>query len=162
MTRYEIDSGTITFDARTSLHPVVAIAPASGWFEAEIVDGLFVPGSTLAGALEIEVDAIKSGNPLYDAETRRRIDAGAHPKIRGEITGTTGVEEATAVIEGTVDFHGEEVLLEGEVTLVPGPALTGRGTVDIRWWGLQPPRLLAFRVEPEVLINVELPLAEEA
>lgn len=162
MTRYDIDpsAATISFNASTSLHPVVAAAPVSGWLEADISADGFVPESSIAGKLEIPVDDISSGNPLYDAETRRRIDVKAHPLIVAELTTTLAVDGASATVEGTVGFHGESVLLEGELTLEPGPLLTGEGTVDIRWWGLRPPRLLAFRVEPEVVIRISLPLVE--
>ena len=160
MTRYDIDpaAATISFNASTSLHPVVAAAPVSGWFEADLSADGFVPGTSIVGRLEIPVGDIRSGNPLYDAETRRRIDVRAHPLIVAELTTTLAVDGASASVEGTVDFHGETVLLEGELTLEPGPLLTGEGTIDIRWWGLQPPRLLAFRVEPEVVIGINLPL----
>lgn len=160
MTRYDIDPAvaTISFNASTSLHPVVASAPVSGWFEADIAADGFVPGTPIAGRIEIPVDDIRSGNPLYDAETRRRIDVKAHPLISAELTTTLTVDGESAVVEGTVDFLGETVLLEGELNVAPGPLLTGEGTVDIRWWGLKPPRLLAFRVEPEVVIKINLPL----
>jgi polyisoprenoid-binding protein YceI len=162
MTRYAIDTGesTITFHARTSLHPVVASAPVSGWFDADLDEDGFAEGTSLEGRLEVVVDAIKSGNPLYDAETRRRIDVGTHPKIVAEITATTSTDGPGAVIEGVVDFHGESAKLEGEVAVAAGPELTGEGTVDIRWWGLQPPRLLAFRVDPEVVVSIHLHLVE--
>jgi polyisoprenoid-binding protein YceI len=162
MTRYDIDpsAATISFNASTSLHPVVAAAPVSGWFEADIGADGFAPESSIAGRLEIPVDDISSGNPLYDAETRRRIDVKAHPLIVAEITTTLAVDGESASVEGTVDFYGETVLLEGELTLAPGPLLIGEGTVDIRWWGLRPPRLLAFRVEPNVVIGISLPLVE--
>jgi len=162
MTHYDIDSSTatVTFDASTSLHPVVARAPATGWLEAEISQDRFAPDSAVAGRLEIAVDAIKSGNPLYDAETRRRIDVRAHPLIVAEIATTTAVDGSSASVEGAVAFHGETVLLEGVLTLSEGPVLTAEGTVDIRWWDLQPPRLLAFRVQPEVVISITLPLIE--
>jgi polyisoprenoid-binding protein YceI len=160
MTRYDIDpsAATISFNASTSLHPVVAAAPVSGWFEADLSGDGFAPGSSIAGRLEIPVDDIRSGNPLYDAETRRRIDVKANPLIVAELTTTVAVDGASATVEGTVDFHGESVLLEGELTLEPGPVLIGEGTVDIRWWDLRPPRLLAFRVEPEVVIRINIPL----
>ncbi len=160
MTRYRFDAkdSTVTFAARTSLHPVVARAPATGWFEADISGDRFAADSTVAGALEIAVDALSSGNPLYDAETRRRIDARSHPLIVAEITSTVDVEGPGAVVEGTVTFHGETVLLEGELALLPGLELIGEATIDIRWWDLHPPRLLTFRVEPEVVISVELVL----
>lgn len=164
MTRYVIDAGasTVTFDARTSLHPIIARAPATGWFEADITHDRFEAGSAIAGALEIPVDSIRSGNPLYDAETRRRIDVNAHPLIVAELTKTLALEDTSAMVEGTVEFHGETALLEGYLKLSPGPVLTGEGTVDIRWWDLRPPRLLAFRVEPEVVIRIELPLSSHA
>ena len=160
MTRYTIDpeSSTVTFAASTTLHPVVATAPASGWFEAEISEDRFAADSRVAGALEIAVDTLSSGNPLYDAETRRRIDVRSHPLIAAEITSIRDVEGPGAVVEGTVTFHGETVLLEGELAVLPGLVLSGEGTVDIRWWDLHPPRLLAFRVDPEVVISVKLAL----
>ena len=160
MTRYTIDpaSATVAFNATTSLHPVVARAPVSGWLEADIAGDQFAPGSTLAGELEIAVEAITSGNAIYDAETRRRIDVNSHPLIRAELTATSSVDGASATVEGNVHFHGESVLLEGELELAPDPVLTGEGTVDIRWWDLRPPSLLVFRVQPEVLITVDLPL----
>ncbi len=164
MTRYRIEprDSTVTFAAKTSLHPVVATAPATGWFEADISTDRFAADSTVAGSLEIAVDALSSGNPLYDAETRRRIDVGAHPLIVAEIASTVAVEGPSAVVEGTVTFHGETVLLEGELALQPGPVLIGEGTIDLRWWDLHPPRLLVFRVEPEVVISVELTLRPHA
>lgn len=160
MTRYSIDTAAsaITFHANTSLHPVVATAPVSGWFEAELLDGAFAPGSKLAGTIEVDVDSIRSGNPLYDAETKRRIDVKSHPTIRAAITDTVAVDGPDATIEGAVDFNGESAKLEGVLTVASGDELTGEGTVDIRWWGLQPPRLLAFKVQPDVVVSVHLHL----
>ena len=162
MTRYAIDSetSTVTFSAKTSLHPVVATAPASGWFEAELTDDGFAEGTTISGTLSIPVDALRSGNPIYDAETRRRINVKANPVIEAEIASTKSVEGDTARVEGSVRFHGEAALLEGEVVVGAGPILTGESSVDIRWWDLHPPRLLAFRVEPEVTIAIDLELVE--
>ena len=164
MMRYTLDpdAATVAFNASTSLHPVVARAPVTGWLEAEINDGRFVEGAELSGRLEIAVESIRSGNSLYDAETRRRINVGANPLIVAEITSTLAITDTSATVEGNVSFHGGTVLLEGELHLGPGQVLTGEGTVDIRWWDLHPPRLLAFKVEPNVVISVEIPLVEEA
>jgi hypothetical protein len=159
MTRYSVGpAATIGFNASTSLHPVVAEAPVTGWFEADIADDRFAVGSAVSGELEIAVATISSGNPLYDTETRRRIDVKAFPLILAELTTTKAVDGTAASVEGRVHFHGESVLLEGELELTPGPVLTGSGTVDIRWWDLRPPSLLVFRVQPEVLITINLPL----
>lgn len=160
MTRYSIDTttSTITFHATTSLHPVVASGPVTGWFEAEVHGDGFPEGTKLGGSIEVPVDSIKSGNPLYDTETRRRIDVKAHPTIRAEITETVSVDGPDAVIEGVVEFNGESAKLEGALTLTPDQELTGEGTVDIQWWGLQPPRLLAFKVQPEVVVSIHLHL----
>ena len=159
MTRYSVGpDAAITFNASTSLHSVVAGAPVAGWFEADIVDDRFAPGSSVSGELEIAVDAITSENPLYDTETRRRIDVRSFPLIVAELTTTKSVDDTAASVEGRVHFHGESVLLEGELELAPGPVLGGSGTIDIRWWDLQPPSLLVFRVQPEVLVEINLPL----
>jgi hypothetical protein len=160
MTRYQIDPETasVTVSGSSTLHPIVAVAPATGWFEAELIEGRFVEGSVLTGRLEIALADLKSGNPLIDRETRRRLKAEEYPLIVAEITETRRVQGQTAVIAGNVSFLGETIGVAGKLALSMGPTLVGEGTFDIRSWGVEPPRLLAVRVHPDISVRVDLPL----
>ena len=162
MTRYEMDpsKATVVFNGSSSLHAITARARAAGWLDADIAGNRFRLGSELAGRVEVKVTDIRTGNPLFDTETRRRIDTASHPLIVAEITGTRANDGTTVSVVGTVSFNGKAVPLEGEVTLAPGRVLTGGARVDVRWWGLAPPRLLTLRVHPEVLVAIDLPLLE--
>jgi hypothetical protein len=81
------------------------------------------------------------------------ISAGLEEVIR--------VERDRVTITGTIDFLGVSTLVEGEISIEPGPRLVGAGEVDVRWWGLEPPRLLVLRVDPIVTVEIDLPLVEE-
>lgn len=156
----------ITFRGQSSVHPITVTARPSGWF-AGIVDGAFDAAGSLAGLIEVEVADLASGNPLIDRETRRRIDARRHPRISGRLTKTIEVQAERATVEGVIEFTADKTLVEGELHLErsghDGLVVSGAGTFDVRWWGLEPPRLLMLRVEPEVEVFIRLVLvtAEE-
>ncbi len=163
MTRFTIDAAAsvVTFTGSSSLHPIVATAPGAGWFEADVTGGRFEPDTMIAGRLEVPIVEIRSGNPLIDAETRRRFGRGATRAIIAEITDTLHVDDASARVEGTVTLLDETTTVEGEIMLATGPVLTGEGQFDVRWWGMKPPRLLAVRVHPEVVVRIRLRLVAE-
>lgn len=159
---FEIDASaaSITFSASSSVHAIRSVGTVSGWIEASVVDHGFGEGQELRGGLEVPVDGLSSGNPLIDREMKRRIDSGVHPVISATIDETLGVTGSRATITGTIDFLGASTLVEGEIVLRPGPVLAGAGEFDVRWWGLEPPRLLMVRVEPIVTVEIEAPLIE--
>lgn len=158
--RWSIDaeSASITFVATSSVHPIRSHGTASGWFEAAIDDAEFAPGEALHGRLEIPVGDLSSGNPLVDREMKRRVVSDTHPLIIAEIEATENTGGDTATITGTIAFLGIETLVEGELLVLPGPRLTGIGDFDVRWWGLDPPKLLMLRVDPIVTVEIDLPL----
>lgn len=158
--RWSIDSGSasVTFVATSSVHPIRAFGAASGWFEAALDDAEFAQGEILRGRLEIPVGDLSSGNPLVDREMKRRVDTATHPLIVAAIETTEETDGNAAKITGTIRFLGSETLVEGELTVLPGPRLTGIGEFDVRWWGLDPPRLLMLRVDPIVIVEIDLPL----
>ncbi len=158
--RWSIDGtrASITFVATSSVHPIRTHGTASGWLEATLDDAGFAPGGDLRGRLEVPVADLSSGNPLVDREMKRRVDTTTHPLIVAEIESTEETGGDTAKITGTIRFLGVETLVEGELNLLPGPRLTGIGEFDVRWWGLEPPRLLMLRVDPIVTVEIDLPL----
>jgi polyisoprenoid-binding protein YceI len=158
--RYSVDAAgaAIAFVATSSVHPIRTHGVASGWLEASFDDAGFAPGKNLRGRLEVPVADLSSGNPLVDREMKRRVDTATHPLIVAEIESTEDTNGNTATITGTIRFLGMETLVEGELNLFPGPRLTGVGEFDVRWWGLEPPRLLMLRVDPIVTVEIDLPL----
>jgi len=158
--RWTIDAatGSVTFVATSSIHPIRTRGSASGWFEGAFDDSGFLANSTMRGRLEVPLDGLSSGNPLVDNEMRRRVDTTNHPLIVCEVETTKDTDESAATITGTITFLDVEVLVEGELKLLAGPRLNGVGEFDVRWWGLEPPKLFMMRVDPIVTVQIDLPL----
>lgn len=159
--RYELDPerSQVWIEGSSSIHPIRASATGlHGWIELEDpADGL---GSSprVAGEVRIAVDRLKSGNPLVDAETRRRIDAGRHPEIVGAVAGSTGLGDDRVGLGGTIAFRGEVQPVEGELHITAdGDELRLAGTqrFDVRRWGLQPPKIGLLRVHPDIDVRFE-------
>jgi polyisoprenoid-binding protein YceI len=165
MTRYTIDPerSRVWVDATSSLHSIHSqTAGVEGTFEAEMRGPVQIdPAVTPRARIELAVGRLSSGNPLYDREMRRRIDARTYPLISGQLTGMQeGSVEGTYVVAGDVTFRGVTRAVVGEMTLsAPDDrtvVLEGSHLFDIRDFGMVPPRILTLRVHPEVSVRVEL------
>lgn len=160
--RYRIspEPSTVTLVGETSLHPITVNVTPDGWLEAAVIDGAFVAGSTIDASVEIAVIEFRSGNPLVDRETRRRLNARRYPTISGRVTKVVALEGPTATVLGNVTFLGQEVELEGDVNVVDHTddsiSLAGSGQMDVQWWGLEPPTLLVLKMEPVVTVSIDL------
>ncbi len=158
--RWSIDApiGGVTFVATSSVHAIRARGSATGWIEAALDGTRFAPATEVHGRLGIPLAGLRSGNPLVDNEMRRRIDPSINPCIVAEIETTEETDGEAAKITGTIEFLGIDVLVEGDMTLLPGPRLSGIGEFDVRWWGFEPPRLFTISVDPIVTVEIDLPL----
>jgi hypothetical protein len=149
----------MTFEARSSVHPIrVETAELSGRLEAEVVEGdvRVLPGARL----EVPMDGLRSGNPLIDRETRRRMDLRRDPRLVAELLDARAAGDGLLACRGQVTFQGRTEQVEGELRVEEEDdgtlRLGGRQVVDVRRWGLQPPRLLVLKVDPEVRVHLEL------
>jgi hypothetical protein len=160
--RFEIDesAASVVFVASSSVHPIRSVGSVSGWINAVLNGGVLAEDQELAGHLEVPLNGLSSGNPLIDREMKRRVDAGLDSAISARIEETLRVDGNHVTITGTIDFLGVSTLVEGEVVILPGPRLVGTGEFDVRWWGLEPPRLLMLRVDPIVTVEIDAPLIE--
>jgi len=158
--RWSIDApvGSVTFIATSSIPPIRTTGSATGWFEAALDDTGFAPDIPIQGRLEVPLSGLRSGNPLIDNEMRRRVDTAKHPLIIAQLDSTEEIGAGGATIIGTIEFLGIEVLVEGDLTILPGPRLTGSGEFDVGWWDLKPPKLFTMRVNPIVTVEIDLPL----
>jgi polyisoprenoid-binding protein YceI len=150
--RFRIDptQSTVTIDGRSSVHPIHAqTSGAEGWIDLD--DDLHLVG----GSMSLPVALLRSGNPLEDRELQRRIDARRYPTIEGVITAVNG-----RLVSGDVTFRGVTRNRAEEMTVTridnETVRLEGEATFDIREYGMQPPRILMLRVEPEVRVRISL------
>jgi polyisoprenoid-binding protein YceI len=156
------DRSTVWIDASSSLHPIHTRTDGlEGYLELELgTDGRVDLAVTPKGHLSLRVDRLRSGNMLEERELRRRMNARRFPTIDGELTDMhpTG-EDGRYVVRGVVTFRGatnehqDEMLIAFDDDTV---MLAGTSTFDIRTFGMEPPRILLLRVEPEVTVRVEI------
>jgi polyisoprenoid-binding protein YceI len=153
--RYELDPerSTVVIDASSSVHPIhTEAAGVSGWVEL---------GDQPAGRVSFPVERLRSGNPIEDRELRRRIDAGRHPAIVGELTSLRPLDgDGRHEAHGIVTFRGVDRACDGELVIddvdEQTVRITGSSTFDVRDFGMSPPRILLLRVHPEVRVAIEL------
>jgi polyisoprenoid-binding protein YceI len=163
--RYRIvpDRSKVFISARSSLHPIDTRTDGlEGFLDLEVQGSgrvnLTVPPS---GHVSFPVERMSSGNPLEDRELRRRIDARRFPTIDGELTGMTDTgRDGRYRVRGEVTFKGATRAYEEEMALTQDGTdrlrLTGESSFDIRDFGMDPPRILMLKVEPEVGVRVEI------
>jgi hypothetical protein len=158
----------VFISARSSLHPIDTRTDGlEGFVDVGVLGGgrLDLTGRT-KGKVSLPVERMSSGNPLEDRELRRRIDARRYPTIDGELTGmrATG-RDGRYLVRGEVTFKGAtrgyeeemEVAHDGDGIL----QLSGESTFDIRDFGMEPPRILMLKVQPEVGVRVEIVAEQE-
>ncbi len=171
MSRYRIDPARshVQIDARSTLHPINSRSDGlEGYVELDVQDGgdvnFTVPPS---GELSFPVENLRSGNRLEDRELQKRIDARRYPTIRGVLSTmeATGKDHSYRV-RGDLEFRGVTKAMEDEMTLELVDAETirmqGASTFDIRDFGMEPPRILMLRVQPDVNVSVDIVAQKEA
>jgi polyisoprenoid-binding protein YceI len=163
--RYSIDPSrsSIWIDARSSVHPIHSeIKNLDGYFEAALDgDNAIDFSKAVSGRIEVVVNRLASGNPLYDREMQRRVDARRYPTIDGAIVSMSGDGQPGGhVTEGDVTFHGVTKRVQ-DLLRVSTPdedtvVLEGEHTFDVRDFGVEPPRMLMLRVYPDVTVRLRM------
>lgn len=153
---------TVTVGLRINLHPSHINANAlSGVIECELdADRRPRLDRPYSATLTLRVDAITSGNGLQDREMRRRFDAGRYPVISARVVDgkpLRGVGRYRAAAELTM--HGQTRVISGDVRLTVDETtmrVDGRQVINVKDFGINPPRLLILKVEPEVDVEVHV------
>jgi polyisoprenoid-binding protein YceI len=157
----------VWIDARSNVHPIHTEAEGiEGWLELDVGDGVINVDQTPRGHVEFPIDNMKSGNALEDRELRRRVDARRYPTIAGDLKGMkqTG-DSARYMVRGDLTFLGVARTYEDEMAVEVGDGtitLAGQSTFDIRDFGMEPPRILILKVQPEVTVRVEIVAEKES
>jgi hypothetical protein len=163
--RYSIvpDRSQVWIDARSNVHPIhSSTSGLEGFVELDWEQsGAIDAAGTPAGRLSLAVDRLKSGNRMQDRELQKRIDARKFPRIEGQLEQIApDGSEASYRVWGEVTFRGVsrrhedlmEIMPVGDRTI----RLTGASSFDIRDFGMQPPKVLLLKVEPQVQVRVEI------
>jgi DNA-binding PadR family transcriptional regulator len=156
------ERSVVMINARSSVGPITFGAiGVTGAIEASVAGRLVCPVPYPTAHLEIEVDQLRSGNSLYDAELHRRIDARRHPTVSLDLRACTALGSTGRYqLVGEVTFHGVSKPLDGTVSVVmpSDHALVVRGeqVVDIRDFGVASPTVLMLRIYPDVVVGLQI------
>lgn len=155
------ERSTLSMEGTSSIHAITGRGTGvTGTIEATFADGDLDPSVPLEGRIELAVKRLTSGNPVYDAEIRRRVGAGRYPTIAAVVTkALVGDERDRVRVTGDVTFHGTTRSIEGEVTVTTDGSsirVTGDQVIDIRQFGVKPPRLGLLKVNPEVRVAIDV------
>ena len=169
MTRYRNlpTPSRVTIEARSNVHPIRTVATGlEGWLDFDTGTGTISVDQPLSGHLEFPVDNLKSGNALEDREMQRRIDARRYPTIMGDLKSMKQTDEPSRyIVGGDLTFRGMSRSYEDEMTVeLPSDrtiSMLGESVFDIRDFGMDPPRILILKVQPEVTVRVEIVAEEE-
>jgi hypothetical protein len=151
----------LEFEASSTLHPVHGKATnLVGYLEANFADGTLVTEPPPKMHVEFQVERLRSGNSLQDREMWKLIDSRRFPLIAADLrevkpNGTSGSYSAT----GDITLAGRQRRYDGALSITPNGesvAVEGELVLDIRDFGLQPPRLLMVKVQPEVTVRLKL------
>ena len=171
MTRYTIvpDRSRVWIDARSNVHPIHSETSGLEGYVDLLLEpgGRLDPSSESRGHLSLAVDHLKSGNRMEDRELRRRIDAGRFPLIEGELGQMVREgSDGSYRVSGDVTFRGArrhyEDIMNMELIDDRTISLSGSSRFDIRDFGMQPPRVLVLKVEPEVDVKVAIVAVDES
>jgi polyisoprenoid-binding protein YceI len=163
MARYTIipERSRVWMDARSSVHPIHSTTDGLEGFVDLDADGGASVGPHPTAELSFPVTRLSSGNRLEDRELHKRIDARRYPTISGVLTGAVSVaDDGRFLVRGDLTFRGVTRSVEDYMTLTVVDdhtiRLAGESTFDVRDFGMEPPRILILRVEPDVKVRVEI------
>lgn len=168
MTRFRVVPGASSIDTevRSSVHPIHGRATdVSGVIEGDFDGGMPRFDQPHGGWVEVPVEAIRSGNRLTELEMQRRADVRRYPTIRFEVSrawAMDGGERYRAAV--SVTAHGRTRAFEEDFRFRRDGGrlvLDGQHVFDMRDFGVNPPRILTLRVEPQVRVSVRLVAEEE-
>jgi polyisoprenoid-binding protein YceI len=153
------EESQLWIEARSSLHPIHGEGTGiEGEAELEVNDGRIVFTATPKARIALPVERLRSGNTLQDMEMRRRVEAQKHPTITGELVKATVLSQPNCYrLQGDLTFHGVTRRLEADVTATSDGEgslrVEGGYVLDVRGFGVTPPRILGLQVYPEVKVR---------
>lgn len=160
MSRWRVvpEKSRLWAEARSSLHPVrVETSGLVGEVEAEVADGRVRLGAPFR--VEIDAERLRSNNGLMDMELQRRLETKKYPRVIGAVAQVSDSGSSWR-LRGELTLHGvaraEEALVVARLVDADTIELEGEKVIDMRDYGLNPPRFLMLRVHPDVRVRARL------
>jgi polyisoprenoid-binding protein YceI len=163
--RYTIDASasSLTYEAGSTLRTISGTAEEfAGYIEVAWDDrGRVAPNPPAAMRMEIPTAKLRSGSSTKDQEVWRLIDVGRFPRIIAELRSIeplygSSIYQAT----GSVTLAGRTRSYTGQMLVVTDDfsdvSVRGDLVIDIRDYGLEPPRMLFVRIEPIITVHLTL------
>lgn len=163
MTRFTVvpERSVLTAEARSNVHPIHGEGRGlTGYVDIDMTDGSIDTASKPVVHLELATEDLKAENALYDREIQKRINARKYPTIRGDVLEVRETSPGQYEVSGELSFNGATRAVEGaaRVTTPDDQTLQVEGdlTIDMRDFGLDPPKILMLKVFPDVAVHVNL------
>ncbi len=162
MARYRVipERSSLRAEARSSIHPVVVQTTGlTGTIEAEVEDGVARLGAPFR--VEIDAERLRSGGALIDGELQRRLETRKFPRVVGAVRAAEArLDGVRWLLRGDLSIHGVTRSTDAEVRVrivdYRTLEIEGEKVIDMRDYGLTPPRLLMLRVHPDVTVRARL------
>jgi len=145
----------LEFIASSSLHPVKGSA-------SELRGQLEVGWND--GDVEFAVERLRSGNDMQDRQMWKLLDSKRNPRVVADLRELQPAGPRQYAASGDITLAGKTRRYTGELGVArDGGRVTvdGRLPLDIRDFGLKPPRFLMFTVAPVVEVRLRLVAAEQ-
>jgi polyisoprenoid-binding protein YceI len=156
----------VHIDARSSVHGIHSRTSGIEGFVRLALrdDGVVDTRAPADGRLSLAVEHLRSGNLFEERELRKRIDAKRFPTIDGVLATIAPTDrDDTYFVTGDLSFRGVTLEQKGLMTIGSDGdgalRMRGEAMFDIRDFGMEPPRILALKVDPVVTVRVELTAA---
>jgi polyisoprenoid-binding protein YceI len=153
-------SSSLGFDGKSSLHAVHGTASQlTGSITATVEDGSLALDPQPAMHVEFPVERMSSGNSLQDKEMWKLLDSKRNPTITADLRNLASTGGNAYRATGDISMSGRNKSYDGDLTIKVDRdrvVVDGALVVDIRDFGLQPPRLLMVTVQPQVTVKLHL------
>ncbi len=150
----------LEFTATSSLHPIHgSVSAPSGYVDAACEDGALVLDPAPAMHVEFPVERLRSGNDMQDQQMWKRLDSKRNPRVVADLRDIRLSSDGTYRVSGEITLAGKTRRYDGDLTIGCGNgrvAVGGRLPLDIRHFGITPPRFLMFSVAPVVDVRLLL------
>jgi hypothetical protein len=153
----------VSINARSNVHPIHSTTSGlEGFVDLEVApDGAIDLDIKPAAQVSLAVRRLSSGNSLEDREMQRRIDGRRYPTISGVLEAIERANSDSCYrVTGTVTFRGKARRHQDEMSIrhldSDTVTLAGQSGFDIRDFGMEPPRFLMLKVDPQVQVAVDI------
>jgi hypothetical protein len=132
----------------------------TGTIVANVENGVLVLDPMPSMRVTIPINKLVSGNEFQDREVRKLISTPQSPNIVAELRhAAPGNRPGVYVMQGAITMKGSRQEYEAEVAIgVMGNRITfdGAQKMDIRKFGIQPPRILTIQIYPDFDVTMHL------